>query len=386
MKRKSILFALLLVFTLTVMLPAATANWIDDAVAAWGDLLPDADPTAPITRAEFAGVLNGVLGFPAADSPFTDIAGNPFEDDINALYGALVTTGMTATTFGPDLLITREQVAAMIFRAFALTQGEELVAPDADEVSDYALGYISALYDNGIWEGGTDGAVMPKKTFTVAEAFKTIDNASSGGNTLITKSEVIANKTLGNVFIAPSVGDGEVIFDNVTIGGTLFVRGGGADSIVFKGNSVVGRVIVDKVGDGSIRIASEGNALINAIVINDGSDSIIIEGNVGTLVIDASVEVVIKGDVDNVVITAPAVSLEVAEDASVGEVIVAAAAVGAEIVNNGAIAELAVAAADTAVDNQGSIASAVIPESVTVTGTAPEEVSNDTSSINDVYN
>jgi hypothetical protein len=397
MKRKSILFALLLAFVVTMMVPmAGAAPWYEGVVERWGALLPGSDPEAPITRAEFAHVLNGILEFPASAPTFTDVAGNPYTAAIGALQAANVARG-DAGLFRPNDTLTREEAAAFIFRAFAFTEGSALTGPDANLVADWFVGYISALYENGIWEGHANGTIDPKGNLTVAQTFMTIQRAAanlnsvieSGANLLVNGGgTTISNATVGNVIIAPGVGSGEVIFDNVVITGTLFVRGGGTNSIVFRGTSSVGRVIVDRVG-GDVRISTEGAATSVGVVQVTGGTGVTVSGNIDTLVVAptaAAVELVINATVETVQILAPAVTVSV-DDAVIGDILVVSTAVGVEIeVVSGTIASLESTAADTVIDNAGgAIASAVVAESVTLTGTAPVELSNDTTSINDVY-
>lgn len=53
----------------------------------------------------------------AGDQGFTDIDGNTHEDSINRLAAIEVTLGRTATTYAPDELVRRDQMASFIVRA-----------------------------------------------------------------------------------------------------------------------------------------------------------------------------------------------------------------------------------------------------------------------------
>lgn len=82
-------------------------------------------PTDSVRRAQFAKMIVGTMGFETHEgmsTPFTDLGANPPGDlypheFVAAAYANGVTTGITATTFGPYLPITRAQVVTMIVRA-----------------------------------------------------------------------------------------------------------------------------------------------------------------------------------------------------------------------------------------------------------------------------
>ena len=75
-------------------------------------------PTADVTRGQMAAFLVRALGLPGTTTDyFTDDNGTTFESDINRLAAAGITKGCTATTFCPDLNVTRGQMAAFLHRA-----------------------------------------------------------------------------------------------------------------------------------------------------------------------------------------------------------------------------------------------------------------------------
>jgi hypothetical protein len=55
---------------------------------------------------------------PSTVDYFTDDAGSIHEADINSLRASGITTGCTATAYCPASTITREQMAAFLFRSF----------------------------------------------------------------------------------------------------------------------------------------------------------------------------------------------------------------------------------------------------------------------------
>ncbi|MBQ1503335.1 MAG: S-layer homology domain-containing protein, partial [Clostridia bacterium] len=81
-----------------------------------GDLF---DPEGPLTRAMVATVLWRREGSPAPTAPggFEDVKdGEWYTDAVAWAKETGVVKGLTATTFGPDEYITREQLATMLFR------------------------------------------------------------------------------------------------------------------------------------------------------------------------------------------------------------------------------------------------------------------------------
>lgn len=75
-------------------------------------------PDQLVTRGQMAVFLTRALQLPQASQDFfTDTTGHNFQDQINRLRESEITTGCTATTFCPDQTITRGQMAAFLFRA-----------------------------------------------------------------------------------------------------------------------------------------------------------------------------------------------------------------------------------------------------------------------------
>jgi hypothetical protein len=84
-------------------------------------------PTARVTREQMAAFLDRAFDFPTAGTDyFTDDENSFAEVEINNLRGTGITLGCTATTYCPTANVTREQMAAFLFRA---AQAGELVPP-----------------------------------------------------------------------------------------------------------------------------------------------------------------------------------------------------------------------------------------------------------------
>ncbi|KEO82169.1 S-layer homology domain-containing protein [Tumebacillus flagellatus] len=121
-------------------------------------------PAATMTRQEFATLLSKALKLTpnaAASAKFTDV-----ESWAQPYVGALVTAGLTsgtsATTFGANEPITREQLAAFFIRAMgraneATSYGLTSTFSDENAASPYAKPLIALTQHIGFIKGSQDG-------------------------------------------------------------------------------------------------------------------------------------------------------------------------------------------------------------------------------------
>ena len=128
------------------------------------------DPNGTLTRAMLVTVLYRVQGEPdvsGLENPFEDVPdGMWYTEPIIWAVSKQVVNGTSAATFEPDTPITREQIAAILYRYAKEVEGADVSASaaldgfaDAASVSAYArtpLGWASALgYIKGSNENGT---------------------------------------------------------------------------------------------------------------------------------------------------------------------------------------------------------------------------------------
>lgn len=144
------------------------------------DILIGADMTKPITREEFCE-LAVLLYEKVTGNSSEPITPNPFTDTMNTqilkAFKLGITTGTSATTFSPNVLINREQCAAMLFRAIKAMKpnGDFNIAgvkdfPDQSNISSWAVEDTKYMYKIGIIAGDSNGNFMPKATTTAQEA------------------------------------------------------------------------------------------------------------------------------------------------------------------------------------------------------------------------
>jgi hypothetical protein len=257
----------------------------------------------PLTRAEMAAIVNRAFASVAtADiSKVSDV-------DATAWYAKDMAKAVKMGTFALDTKmrpgdkITRQEAFAVLARAFKLTSADSAHKAldkfsDKVDIANWALNDLDGLAAAGYVQGN-DGKLNPKANITRAEFAVVMDNlvkqyidtagtvteVVAAGNVMVRVPGVtLQNVTVkGDLIIADGVGEGDATLDNVVVEGRTLIRGGGENSIIIKGNSDLGRVIVSKV-DGKVRILVEGNADVEIIYVDDGSDDVIVVGTIGTL-------------------------------------------------------------------------------------------------------
>ncbi len=176
--------------------PQVDGNWAYEAIkAAWKAGLMNGKgetvfaPNDPLTRGEVVTILYRLAGKPEVTekAPFTDLVpGAYYEAAVNWAYANEVVKGMgDGTTFAPNIQITREQFATMIYR-YAQLQGKGFVGmwafpldyADADQVADYAYEGMCWCVMNGIINGNGTG-LNPKGLTSRAEAAAIISRTAT---------------------------------------------------------------------------------------------------------------------------------------------------------------------------------------------------------------
>ncbi len=140
------------------------------------------DPSATITRAEFANLLVKALNLKASKAAsFKDVpAGSWYASAVAAAFENGIISGTTKTTFSPNEPVTREQMAVMANHALNVKAGETIKVStsasfaDSAKISPWAKASINVVVDRGVMTGRTGGFV-PKATSTRAEAAKVVD-------------------------------------------------------------------------------------------------------------------------------------------------------------------------------------------------------------------
>ena len=163
-----------------------TSDWFYDAVSyvysegiMAGTSTTKFEPNSKLSRAMVVTMLYRLEGEPTASgSTFTDV-----KDTTSWYYKAVcwaakngIVNGVTETTFAPNNNITREQLAAILYR-YAGYKSKDTSAtktltgyPDASSVSTYATTAMRWAITQGIISGDNAGKLNPQGTATRAEA------------------------------------------------------------------------------------------------------------------------------------------------------------------------------------------------------------------------
>lgn len=122
-------------------------------------------PNAVCTRAQTVTFLWRAAGSPLPRyrvCPFTDV--KPSDYYYNAVLWAVeqgITTGLNATTFGPDVTVTRGQVATFLYRAASAAKPSTFNPFTDVKTTAYNYDAILWAYDNRITTGASDTTFTP---------------------------------------------------------------------------------------------------------------------------------------------------------------------------------------------------------------------------------
>ena len=124
-------------------------------------------PKMTTTRAQIVQILYNLEGEPkvSGTTPFTDLTQNWYKDAVLWAYQTGVVSGTSATTFAPDLPVTREQIAVILMeymtRVLKLertwTPADLSVFPDAGSVSGWAKDALADAVALGLISGASNG-------------------------------------------------------------------------------------------------------------------------------------------------------------------------------------------------------------------------------------
>ncbi|NUU80284.1 S-layer homology domain-containing protein [Paenibacillus xylanilyticus] len=146
-----------------------------------GDLY---EPGRAVTRAEFTSMLVHSLGLTSAgEVEFRDVTADRwYASPISIAYKAGIVSGKSQDKFEPDKPITREEMAVMLMKGYALGRKQgPLVSKDAaftdmNLISSWANASIMTAANLGLIQGKGQGQFGPKEIASRAEAAQVIYN------------------------------------------------------------------------------------------------------------------------------------------------------------------------------------------------------------------
>lgn len=139
------------------------------------------DPNGNITRAEFAKLACLALNINVDSNPtqvFTDVTSSHWAYKyVSAAAKNGIINGVSDTEFDPEGLVTREQMATMLYRAINASAMKDKLNvstgrafADADQISSWATEAVKVLSGAGIINGVSDTQFVPAGSATRAQA------------------------------------------------------------------------------------------------------------------------------------------------------------------------------------------------------------------------
>ncbi len=136
-------------------------------------------PEELVNRGMVVTILYRLAGSPETDASmgFSDVEPDAYYSDaVRWASSAGIVTGYSAAAFGPEDTITREQLAAMLYR-YVCAQGISVFAEplvpqaftDVSSISDYAAEAMAWAVDTGLMAGMPDGRLAPDGSATRAQ-------------------------------------------------------------------------------------------------------------------------------------------------------------------------------------------------------------------------
>ncbi|MGH8925098.1 MAG: S-layer homology domain-containing protein [Acidimicrobiia bacterium] len=158
-------------------------------------------PRGGVTRAEMASFLVRAMELAPQDTgPFTDIGSNIHAPNINALAAAGITAGCSATTYCPDQVVSREQMATFLTRALDLTPTQHNFAdvgtgPHAQDIGAIAAAGITtgcglSIFCPYDWVTREQMATFLVRAFEIAKVYPQI-SLLQGTNPWCTKDGLL---------------------------------------------------------------------------------------------------------------------------------------------------------------------------------------------------
>lgn len=313
--------------------------WASAEIASWKDLglLKGNEnglilPNEGIKKTEFVALINRIFQFSEESSQtYTDVPKAAwYAPEISKAVASGAIIGSGGGKIDPLEILTREKAALILSRVFNVAGSGNANAPFSDDtaISAWAKEAIYAMKEAGYVEGTPQGAFQPKNALTRAEAVKMINNAMgilvadgsghsglSGSNLIVnTAGSTLTNLNLsGNLYITPGVGEGDLSLVHATIGGVVYINGGGIHSITLT-DSTLNRIVINKpsapvrvllkgttaainveVASGA-QIVNESDKAVGTVnVLETGQKAVSISGNVSELNVNGKTDFTLAG-------------------------------------------------------------------------------------------
>ncbi|WP_199925750.1 glycosyl hydrolase 53 family protein [Paenibacillus bouchesdurhonensis] len=140
------------------------------------------NPGTDVSRAEFAVMLARALKLePEVMDSFADVSRDAwYYDTLSGAYQAGLVLGRNDRTFDPSAPVTRQEMAVMLMKAYALQGGAAIAQEashsfkDAMQISDWAATAVNSAHSLGLIHGRGQEEFAPKAHLTRAEAAQVV--------------------------------------------------------------------------------------------------------------------------------------------------------------------------------------------------------------------
>lgn len=165
-----------------------SGHWAEDTIQDWFDIglikgyeNGSFKPENSISRAEFMTMVNNSYEFDEkAEINYNDVdAEEWYYTEVQKAVQAGYIVGNGDETVRPTDDISREEVAVIITRLNGLDENPDIadVFVDAEEISDWAVGFVGAVADAEYMIGNDEGKFCPTNNITRAESLVTLNRA-----------------------------------------------------------------------------------------------------------------------------------------------------------------------------------------------------------------
>ncbi|CAH1226815.1 hypothetical protein PAECIP111891_06004 [Paenibacillus allorhizoplanae] len=149
-------------------------------------------PEREVTRAEFSAMLVRALNLSAkgeASLPFSDVPGSAWYSAVVATaYSNGIVSGRGSSTFAPDAPITRQEMAAMVVRAYGVHTGTNAPAADfpvgfddAAGIAPWAVNFVQSAVGLKLMQGRGEREFAPVGITTRTECAQVLLNLLHSG-------------------------------------------------------------------------------------------------------------------------------------------------------------------------------------------------------------
>lgn len=144
-------------------------------------------PEGAVSRGQVVTVLYRLAGSPSVAGktcPLTDVDSSWCKDAIIWGYNAGIVMGYDDNTFRPDESVTREQLAAFVYRYAndgSAASGKTSAFTDTEYISDYAVPAMNWCINKGVIIGMGDGTLYPQGCSTRAQFAAMISRLALAG-------------------------------------------------------------------------------------------------------------------------------------------------------------------------------------------------------------